>query len=58
MNPGKFGGFLLVNLLFCIWIGWLLDSWMHTSPTFLIIMILYALGGSFYLLLKKRRNES
>lgn len=56
MNPGKFGGFLLINLLFCLWLGWLLDSWFHTSPVFLIILTLYAVLGSFYLLLRKKKK--
>ncbi|MCF0245558.1 MAG: AtpZ/AtpI family protein [Ileibacterium sp.] len=56
MDPLKFSGFLLVNLLFCIWIGWLLDSWTGLSPVFLIVLTLYAVIGSFVLLFKKMKK--
>lgn len=57
MNPAKFGGFLLVNLLFCIWLGWLIDQWTHMAPFWLIVLTLYAVVGSFVLLLKKKKEK-
>lgn len=60
MQPAKFGGFLLVNLLVCIWIGYLLDSWTHMSPIWVIVLTLYAVIGSFILLIwsnKKKQKE-
>lgn len=57
MNPGKFGGFLIVNLLVSIWIGYLLDSWTHMSPLWLIVMVLYAVIGSFIILLWKNKKK-
>lgn len=56
MNPAKFGGFLLVNLIFCIWFGWLLDNWTGMSPVWIIVLTLYAIIGSFVLLLKKKKK--
>lgn len=61
MQPAKFGGFLLVNLLVCIWLGYLIDSWTHMSPIWLIVLTLYAIIGSFILLLwsnKKKKQEA
>lgn len=59
MNPAKFGGFLFANLLFCLWIGYLLDTWTHMSPLWMIVFVLYAIVGSFFLLIhKKRKNEA
>lgn len=61
MQPTKFGGFLLVNLLVCIWLGYLIDSWTHMSPIWLIVLTLYAIIGSFILLLwsnKKKKQEA
>lgn len=57
MNPVKFGGFLLVNLLVCIWIGYLLDSWTNMSPVWMIVLILYAIIGSFFILLYRKKKH-
>lgn len=61
MTPGKFGGFLTVNLLVCIWIGYLLDSWTNMSPLWMVVLVLYAVLGSFAILIwsnkKKERDE-
>lgn len=57
MNPAKFGGFLLVNLLVSIWVGWLLDSWTHMSPLWIIIMVLYAIIGSFIVLIYRNKEK-
>lgn len=57
MNPVKFGGFLLVNLLVCIWIGYLLDSWTNMSPVWMIVLVLYAIIGSFFILLYRKKKH-
>ncbi len=57
MSPAKFSGFLLVNLLVCIWIGYLIDSWFHTSPWGIIILTLYAIIGSFFVLLYRNNKK-
>lgn len=56
MNPGKFGGFLIANLLFSIWVGWLLDNWTGMQPLWMIVMVLYAVIGSFVILLWKKKK--
>ncbi|UNT95499.1 AtpZ/AtpI family protein [Allobaculum mucilyticum] len=57
MTPMKFGGFLLVNLLVCIWIGYLLDSWTNMSPVWMIVLILYAIIGSFFVLIYRNKKK-
>lgn len=56
MNPAKFGGFLIVNLLVCIWIGWLIDGWTNMRPFWIIAFALYAIVGSFAILLWKKKR--
>lgn len=36
MKPAKFPGFLLANILVALLVGYLLDSWLHTSPVFIV----------------------
>lgn len=55
MTPAKFSGFLLVNLLFCIWVGYLIDSWTHMTPIWIIAFTLYAIIGSFLVLLHRNK---
>ena len=57
MNPMKFGGFLLVNLLVCIWLGYLIDSWTNMSPVWIIVFTLYAIIGSFLVLLYRNTKK-
>lgn len=57
MSPAKFSGFLLVNLLVCIWIGYLIDSWTGMSPVWIIILTLYAIIGSFFVLLYRNNKK-
>ncbi|MFR7638411.1 AtpZ/AtpI family protein [Allobaculum fili] len=57
MNPMKFGGFLLVNLLVCIWLGYLIDSWTNMSPVWIIVFTLYAIIGSFLVLLYRNKKK-
>lgn len=56
MHPLVFGSFLLANLLLCIWIGWLLDNWTGMTPVWILVLTLYAVIGSFILLLKKKKS--
>ncbi len=57
MQPAKFAGFLLINLLVCIWLGYLIDSWTNMSPFWLIVLVLYAIIGSFVLLLYRKKKS-
>lgn len=57
MKPAKFTGFLLINLLFCIWLGYLIDSWTGMSPFWLIALVLYAIIGSFALLFYRKKKD-
>lgn len=59
MSPMKFGGFLLANMLFCIWLGYLIDTWTGMTPVWIIVLTLYAIIGSFFILLwRKRKKDS
>jgi LPXTG-motif cell wall-anchored protein len=44
-------------LLAALLAGYLLDSWLNTSPIFIIIGLLYAIIGSFVILLFKGRKK-
>lgn len=57
MQPAKFAGFLLITLLVCIWLGYLIDSWTNMSPFWLIVLVLYAIIGSFVLLLYRKKKS-
>lgn len=57
MHPAKFTGFLLMNLLVCLWLGYLIDSWTNMSPFWLIALVLYAIIGSFVLLIYRRPKD-
>ena len=57
MSPAKFYGFLLINLLVCIWIGYLLDSWTGMRPVWIIVLTLYAIIGSFFVLLYRNKKK-
>ena len=57
MSPAKFSGFLLINLLVCIWIGYLLDSWTGMRPVWIIVLTLYAVIGSFFVLLYRNKKK-
>jgi F0F1-type ATP synthase assembly protein I len=57
MSPQKFGGFLLVNLLVCLWLGYLIDSWTNMKPFWIIAFTLYAIIGSFILLMWKQKKK-
>lgn len=58
MKPANFGMFLLANLLVSMLIGYLLDQWTKLSPLFLIIGVLYAIIGSFIILLYRDKKKN
>lgn len=58
MKPANFGPFLLVNLLAALLVGYLLDSWTHWSPWCMVIAILYAIIGSFIILIYKDKKKN
>ena len=59
MKAAKFPGFLLANILAALLVGYLLDSWLHTSPVFIVMGVLYAVIGSIVLLVwhEKKQNS-
>ncbi|MEY8468049.1 AtpZ/AtpI family protein [Faecalibaculum rodentium] len=58
MKPAKFPGFLLANILVALLVGYLLDSWLHTSPVFIVAGVLYAVIGSIILLVWHARQNN
>ncbi len=58
MKPAKFPGFLLANILVALLVGYLLDSWLHTSPVFIVAGVLYAVIGSIILLVWHDRQNN
>ena len=46
---------LAITIIGCIvsgvGIGWVMDSWFHTTPTFMIIGILFGTGLAFWYLI-------
>ena len=58
MKPAKFPGFLLANILVALLVGYLLDSWLHTSPVFIVAGVLYAVIGSIILLVWHTRQNN
>lgn len=53
MKPSKFTGALLGSILLFTLIGYNIDAYFHTTPIFILIGILYAVFGNFYLLIRK-----
>lgn len=58
MKPAKFPRFLLANILVALLVGYLLDSWLHTSPVFIVAGVLYAVIGSIILLVWHARQNN
>lgn len=58
MKPAKFPGFLLANILVALLVGYLLYSWLHTSPVFIVAGVLYAVIGSIILLVWHARQNN
>lgn len=57
MKPGNFPFFLLVNILAALLVGYLLDYWTGMTPTWIIVGILYAIIGSFCILIYRDRKK-
>lgn len=55
MKPYAFSGMLCTSMLIFGLIGYSIDGWLHTTPLFVIIGLLYSIIGSVILLIKKSR---
>lgn len=44
---------LLISCLISIWIGYKIDTYLHTTPLCIILCLLYVIIGSIYLLVKE-----
>lgn len=57
MNPFKVASRFITRIvagsILAIFLGMWLDSLIHTSPLFIIILLLYVIMGSLYLLYKE-----
>jgi F0F1-type ATP synthase assembly protein I len=49
---------LALAILFFLWIGHLVDGWLHTEPLFLLIGVAVGLGGGMYALMRRALAES
>ncbi len=52
-----FSGMLCTSMLIFGLIGYNIDGWLHTTPLFVIIGLLYSIIGSVVLLIKKIEVE-
>ncbi len=57
MKPSKFTGALLGSILLFTLIGYNIDAYLHTTPLFILMGILYAVFGNFYLLIRKLKTK-
>lgn len=55
MKPYAFSGMLCISMLIFGLIGYNIDSWLHTTPLFVIVGLMYSIIGSIILLIKKSR---
>ena len=55
MKPYAFSGMLGTSMLICGLIGYNIDGWLHTTPLFVIVGLMYSIIGSIILLIKKSR---
>lgn len=55
MRPYAFSGVLFANMLIFGFLGYFIDTHLHTLPLFLLIGLLYSVIGSIFLLIKKTR---
>lgn len=49
---------LALAILFFLWIGHLVDGWLHTAPVFMLIGVLVGLGTGMYALIRRVTAES
>lgn len=55
MKPYAFSGMLCTSMLILGLIGYNIDGWLHTTPLFVIVGLMYSIIGSIILLIKKSR---
>ena len=53
MKPYAFSGMLCTSMLIFGLIGYNIDGWLHTTPLFVIVGLMYSIIGSIILLIKK-----
>lgn len=58
MRPYAFSGMLIANMLIFGFLGYFIDTHLHTLPLFLLIGLLYSVIGSIILLVKKSRYKN
>ncbi|MEK6767673.1 MAG: AtpZ/AtpI family protein [Gemmatimonadota bacterium] len=44
---------LALAILFFLWIGHLVDGWLHSGPLFMLIGLLVGLGGGMYAFMRR-----
>jgi F0F1-type ATP synthase assembly protein I len=49
---------LALAILFFLWIGHLVDGWLHTGPLFMLIGLLTGLGAGMYVFIRRVSAES
>jgi F0F1-type ATP synthase assembly protein I len=49
---------LALAILFFLWIGHLVDGWLHTEPLFLLMGVVVGLGGGMYAFMRRVLAES
>ena len=49
---------LALAILFFLWIGHLVDGWLHTEPLFLLIGVAVGLGAGMYAFMRRVLAES
>lgn len=49
---------LALAILFFLWVGHLVDGWLHTAPVFMLIGVLVGLGAGMYALIRRVTAES
>ena len=54
MKPYAFSGMLCTSILIFGLIGYNIDGWLHTTPLFVIVGLMYSIIGSIILLIKNR----
>ena len=52
MKPYAFSGMLCTSMLIFGLIGYNIDGWLHTTPLFVIVGLMYSIIGSIILLIK------
>lgn len=53
----RFMTLMLMSCLIAVFAGLWLDDKLHTTPFFLFVLLTYAIGANFYLLLKGMKDN-